>query len=362
MKLLMTADTVGGVFTYALDLATELAGAGDEVVLVTFGRRASVEQRRRIATACVADWHESELALEWMDDPWSDLNKAGQLLLEIEAEERPDVIQLNAYGHAALDWRAPVVVVAHSCVFSWWEAVHRDTPPPEWTRYRRWVRDGLGAADAVVAPSRTMLDAVQHHYGRLSAPGVVIANGSAVPLAPADVVKRPFALAAGRLWDAGKNLALLAGASVGLAPGSVRVAGEGADGAKAGGLEMLGPLSARSLARERREAAVFAAPARYEPFGLAVLEAARDRCALVLGDIPSLRELWGPDALYVSPDDPEQLAGALRMLLDDLPAAAELGDRVQHRAERNYARPAMAGAYRHLYATVAAGDREVMAR
>jgi glycogen synthase len=362
MKVLMTADTVGGVFTYALDLVTGLAEAGDEVLLVTFGRRASVEQRRRIAAAGVADWHESELALEWMDDPWSDLDSAGELLLEIEAEERPDVVHLNAYGHGALDWRAPVVVAAHSCVLSWWEAVHGVAPPSAWDRYRRWVRDGLIAADAVVAPSRAMLDAVERHYGRLSAPGALIPNGSAVPLAPADVVKQPFALAAGRLWDAGKNLALVVGASVGLPPGSVRVAGEGGDGAEAGGLEMLGPLSARSLARQRRQAAVFAAPARYEPFGLAVLEAARDRCALVLGDIPSLRELWGTDALFVSPDDPEHLAAALRGLLDDLPAAAELGERAQRRAQRSYARPAMADAYRHLYATVAAGHRKAMAR
>ncbi len=361
MKLLMTADTVGGVFTYAVDLVTELAQTGDEVVLVTFGRRASAEQRRRIATAGVAGWHESELALEWMDDPWSDLNTAGELLLEIEAEERPDVVQLNAYGHAALDWRAPVVVAAHSCVFSWWEAVHGVAPPPAWTRYRRWVRDGLSAADAVVAPSRAMLDAVVRHYGRRSDPGVVIPNGSAVPPASADVVKRPFAVAAGRLWDAGKNLALLAGASVGLPPGSVRVAGEGGRRAEVGGLEMLGALSARSLGHLRRDAAVFAAPARYEPFGLAVLEAARDRCALVLGDIPSLRELWEPDALFVSPDDPEQLASVLRTLLDDLPAAAALGQRAQRRAVRNYARPAMARAYRRLYATVAAGGRQVMA-
>jgi glycogen(starch) synthase len=362
MKLLMTADTVGGVFTYAVDLATELARGGDEVVLVTFGRRASAEQRRRIASSGVAGWHESELALEWMDNPWNDLDSAGALLLEIEAEERPDLIHLNAYGHAALTWRAPVVVAAHSCVFSWWEAVHGVAPPAAWTRYRRWVRDGLTAADAVVAPSRAMLESVQRHYGRWSAPVGVIPNGSAVPLAPAAVVKRPFALAAGRLWDAGKNLALLAGASVGLAPGSVRVAGEGGDGAEVGGLQMLGPLSAQTLARQRRDAAVFAAPARYEPFGLAVLEAARDCCALVLGDIPSLRELWGPDARYVSPEDPDQLAAALRTLLDDLPTAAQLGQRAQRRAERNYALPAMADAYRRLYATAAAGDRQVIAR
>jgi glycogen(starch) synthase len=362
MKLMMTADTVGGVFTYALELAAGLAQAGDEVVLVTFGRRATAEQRCRIAAAGIAGWYESELALEWMEDPWSDLHAASQWLLEIEADERPDVVHLNAFGHAALTWQAPVVVVAHSCVLSWWEAVHGGAAPPAWAGYRRWVRDGLAAADAVVAPSRAMLDAVERHYGRRSSPGVVIHNASTVPLAPAGIVKQPFALAAGRLWDAGKNLALLAGASFRLAPGSVRVAGEGGGGAEAGGVELLGALSARSLARQRREAAVFAAPARYEPFGLAILEAARDRCALVLGDIPSLRELWEPDALFVSPDDPEQLAGALRTLLDDLPTAAELGRRAQRRAERRYPFAKMVDAYRHLYASTIAGDRQVAAR
>jgi glycogen synthase len=360
MKLMMTADTIGGVFTYALDLISGLVQAGDEVVLVTFGRAASAEQRQRIAGAGVATWHESELALEWMDDPWGDLHAAQELLLEIESEERPDVVHLNAYGHAAAAWQAPVVVVAHSCVLSWWEAVHGTTPPPRWRRYREWVCDGLGAADAIIAPSRAMLDALERHYGGSAARGALIHNGSAAPPAPADVVKRPFALGAGRLWDAGKNLALLVGASVGLAPGSVRVAGQGGSGARAGGLEMLGECSAETLARIRREAAVFAAPARYEPFGLAVLEAARDRCALVLGDIPSLRELWAQDAVFVSADDPEQLAAALRTLLEDLPAAARLGARAQRRAER-YALPAMTNAYRELYAAVGAADRRAVA-
>lgn len=355
----MTADTVGGVFTYALDLIRGLSQAGDEVVLVTFGRGADAEQRQRIAAAGVARWEQSELALEWMDEPWSDLRHAEELLLELESEERPDIVHLNAYGHAAAAWRAPVVVVAHSCVCSWWQAVHGGSPPPRrWARYHRWVSDGLAAADAVVAPSRAMLGALERHYG-LVTPGVMIHNASATPLAPADVVKEPFALAAGRLWDAGKNLRLTAEASRWLASGSVRVAGDG--GAGGGRLELLGPLSAELLARHRRDAAVFVAPARYEPFGLAVLEAARDRCALVLGDIPSLRELWEPDAVFVSPDDPERLAGVLRRLLGDLPSAAELGTRAQRRAA-GYGLATMTDAYRSLYETIPSAKRQMAAR
>ena len=56
-----------------------------------------------------------------------------------------------------------------------------------------------------------------------------------------------------------------------------------------------------------RCAAIYALPARYEPFRLEVLEAAAPGCALVLGDIASLRELWDGAALFVAPDDDRAL-------------------------------------------------------
>ena len=62
-------------------------------------------------------------------------------------------------------------------------------------------------------------------------------------------------------------------------------------------------------------AAVFAAPARYEPFGLGILEAGLAACALVLGDIPSLREVWGDAATYAGDDD--ALVAGIRDALDD---------------------------------------------
>jgi glycogen synthase len=61
----------------------------------------------------------------------------------------------------------------------------------------------------------------------------------------------------------------------------------------------------------------YALPARYEPFGLTVLEAALAGCTLVLGDIPSLGELWADAAVFVPPEDPEALQLALQGLIDD---------------------------------------------
>ncbi len=349
----MTTDTVGGVLTYSIDLIRGLRRHDVEIVLATFGPRPSAEQRRRIAGAGVGAVHETDLALEWMPDPWRDVQAAQELLLELEAEVRPDVVHLNAFAPGRAPFHAPALVVGHSCVWSWWNAVHGQAPPPEWNRYRAAVRAGLRGADAVVAPSQTMLAALQRWYGPLPGRCVRIFNGSGDgDPAPARLQKRPLALSAGRAWDEAKNIATLIRAAdrPGLR-GRVFVAGEGATQAGAatpGGATLLGPLAPPELARLRRRASIYAAPARYEPFGLGILEAARDRCALVLGDIPSLHEIWGDAAVYVTPDDEEQLGRTLERLLDDAAAASRLGE-LACRVATRFSVAAMAGAYRRLY-------------
>src|SRR3546814_15476866 len=76
---------------------------------------------------------------DWSSDVCSsdlDITRAGDWLMTLARELRPDLIHLNGYAHAALPWRSPVVVVAHSCVLSWWRAVHGCEAPPEWRTYR----------------------------------------------------------------------------------------------------------------------------------------------------------------------------------------------------------------------------------
>jgi glycosyltransferase involved in cell wall biosynthesis len=73
-------------------------------------------------------------------------------------------------------------------------------------------------------------------------------------------------------------------------------------------------------------------PARYEPFGLAVLEAALSGCALVLGDIPSLRETWEGAAEFAPPDDDAALAARVRALAADGPRRAALSASARERA------------------------------
>jgi glycogen synthase len=352
-RVLMTADTVGGVWTYALELADALEPHGVEVCLATMGRPLLGWQRDELAASSVAEVHESGFALEWMDEPWADVDRAARWLLELEDRLAPDAVHLNGYAHGALPWRAPTVVVAHSCVLSWWDAVHGQAPPPAWNEYRRRVVGGLHAAGAVVAPTAAMLQAVRRWYGVPG--GVVVPNGRRPGAVPAGG-KEPVILGAGRLWDEAKNLQALARVADRV-DWPVVLAGDAGYGIDARGARLLGLLPPDELRGWMGRAAVFCEPARYEPFGLSALEAGLAGCALVLGDVPSLREVWGDAAVYIDPGDDGALAAALGRLTSQPEWCATLGRRARERA-RAYSPERMAAGYLDLYTQA---SREVQA-
>ncbi|HLL56175.1 MAG TPA: glycosyltransferase family 4 protein, partial [Myxococcaceae bacterium] len=316
MKVLMTADTVGGVWIYAVELARALGGEGVGVALATQGAPLTEDQRRQVRGLDHVELFESAYKLEWMDDPWDDVARCSGWLLELASRVKPDVVHLNQYAYGGLPFRAPTLVVGHSCVLSWWEACRKDFPPASWERYRQEVAHGLSTADAVVAPSGAMLSALRRHYGPLPDARVILNGRDPSERSPAP--KEPLVLSAGRLWDAAKNVAALEDVAPRL-PWAVVVAGDGretGEGApRPGKVHPLGKVPPRALAGWFSRAAIYALPARYEPFGLSVLEAAQAGCALVLGDIASQRELWDGAAVFVPPDDHAALEAALHALI-----------------------------------------------
>lgn len=331
----MTTDTVGGVWTYALELARALTRAEPDarVALATMGLPLSPNQWAEVERLPNVEVFESGYKLEWMEEPWGDVREAGDWLLDIEARFRPDVVHLNGYAHGALPWRAPALVVGHSCVLSWWRACRGGALPEEWDTYRREVSRGLRAARLAVAPSTAMLRSLHDDYGPLAARQVVYNGRDRSRFAPGR--KEPFVFTAGRVWDEAKNVGNVDCAARGL-PWPVYLAGE--QQSPVGGLravdtlQPLGKLSPGEMADWMGRASIYALPARYEPFGLSAVEAGLCGCALVLGDIPSLREIWGDAALFVPPDSIPALAAALKRLIGDPGLRRAYGARARMRA------------------------------
>jgi glycogen synthase len=318
LKILMTTDAAGGVWQYSLDLSAGLTGRGAEVTLAVLGPRPSDAQRDQARSITRVGVFESDYALEWMPEPWSDVDASGAWLLDLQAHSGADIIHLNGYSHAALPWKRPVVSVAHSCVFSWWRAVHGCSPPPEWTEYQRRVTRGLNAASALVAPTAAMADNLRLDYPDAVKPARVIHNFSRAPRYR-EVKKEPLFFAAGRIWDEAKNLRMLSELRSSL-EWELRIAD--------------GTLSHAALLGEMAKASIFVHPALYEPFGLSVLEAARAGCCLLLADIPSLRELWEGAAIFINPRNPGGWTREMNRLAGDPEECARLGELAQIHSRR----------------------------
>lgn len=351
MKLLMTTDSVGGVWTYAAELARGLQSFDIEMLLVSSGGPLTDAQRTEIEALPHVRLVETRFKLEWMEDPWGDVAQYGERLLALAAEFRPDVVHLNEFSYGALKWQVPTIVVGHSCVSSWFESVRQTTPGPEWSTYRSAVSAGLRGADVIVAPTQCMLHALQKHYGPLPV-GQVIHNGfDAASELTIDREKEPFIFSAGRAWDEAKNITAL-GRVASRVPWPIKIAGLPSPHAESSnvpsGLVSLGRLNRDQMRLQYARAAIYCLPARYEPFGLTPLEAASAGCALVLGDIPSLREVWGDAPRFVSPHDDEALADTLNRLIENEHERRGVARHCRARAAE-FSRQRMSQSYFELY-------------
>jgi glycosyltransferase involved in cell wall biosynthesis len=360
-RVLMTADTLGGVLQYAVELSLGLAGQGIQVVLATMGGPLPADLKAALESQRLVRVFESAFKLEWMDEPWDDVDRAGRWLLDLTRRVQPDLVHVNGYTHAALPFDRPVVSVAHSCVCSWWRAVRGGAAPPYFDEYRARVTSGLKTAHAVVAPSQAMSTSLQSEYGKPRLVEVIHNGRNAGDFIPS--AKEPFVLSLGRIWDEGKNLALLERAAPTI-PWPVVIAGASGvaprqeDHSSFHNARYLGPLGSGAVRRMLSKAAIYALPARYEPFGLSVLEAALSGAALVLGDIPSFRELWEDAALYVDTEDASQLSHAICDLIESPARQVEMGRRARARAQR-FSSEAMTLRYSSLYESLVSEESRV---
>jgi glycosyltransferase involved in cell wall biosynthesis len=335
LKVLMTADTVGGVWTYSMELCRALSEFDIHFHLVTLGAEMQPWQAKEVGELDNVTVHETGFKLEWMDDPWNDVEESGAYLLTLQKAVQADIVHLNGYAHAALDWNVPVISVAHSDVYSWFRAVKKENAPAGWGIYFDKVRNGLSQANHVVAPSRAMLAELNAIYEFGNNQSVIYnARGNEhFSIGKKDKT----VLCMGRVWDEAKNVQLLVNAAPKICY-PIRIAGENqfernVTDVEESNVTSLGKLGSLQIAKELSTAAVYVLPAKYEPFGLSVLEAALSGCALILGDIPSLREIWLDNAIYVDTDNSDELAEVVNALMKDEERLNQAAEKARKRAQ-----------------------------
>jgi glycosyltransferase involved in cell wall biosynthesis len=330
-KILMTIDAAGGVWRYGMDLAAGLRPFGFETVFACFGplpTAAQVAEAEALGALRIC-----EAPLDWMVENEAALRDVPDLIAEMARSENVDLIHLNLPSQAAcLNVRKPVVVTAHSCVCTWFEAVRGHGIPNNWQWQLELNRTGFGRADTVLMPSESHAALSQQVYGPIDRLQVVF-NATRVP--PAADPKSEFVFAAGRWWDDGKNGTVLDAAAPQLGwPLVMAGSNQGPSGQylPLRNVEHRGELDHTATMALMRDAAIVVSPSLYEPFGLAALEAARTASALVLADIPTYRELWDGVALFADPHDPDSFAEAINLLARNTDLCRTLGRQAQVRS------------------------------
>lgn len=350
MKILMTTDTVGGVWNYSLELCKELKKQDVEVHLVAMGAWPSKYQRKEISAFGNVTLYKSDFKMEWMQDPWEDVEKSRKWINCIYHTIKPDLIHLNNYAQVEEEWDCPVVTVFHSCVKTWWQAVKGTSAPAVWDSYAKIVERSLNASDVIVGPTEAILrDAMEAH--KIDSETKVIYSGKDMDFQEG-INKEEFILCTGRIWDEGKNLNLLSEIAANL-DWPVYVAGNNINPntgrvCEVKNVQFLGKLQPEELKTWMQRAEIFVSPTKYEPFGLAILEAAKAGCALALSNISTLKELWSGNAVFFDPKNPEEAKQIINQLIEDKDFRREVAAKSTAEAEK-YNAEKMGSEYYDLY-------------
>ncbi len=366
VHVLVTADTLSGTWTYTRELVTGLVTRGVRVTLVSFGEIPLPDQTSWMDHLHGLDYRPTAFRLEWMQEAEEDLAESSAFLLALVKELRPDVLHLNQFSYGNLPVDIPRVVFAHGDLVTWSEAVEDGVPRfarRSARRVTRWYRDrvlaGLTCADIVVAPSAWMLDRMRACYLRPRQEKVIYPGRNPIFFNPY-VSKEELVLAVGRVVDAGKQVSLLTqqmhplpvcivGADQTVAAPRVPIRADVKLATERTSVAIRGPQTEAQLRALYSRASIYAATARYEPLGMATLEAAFSRCAIVANDIPSFRELWGDSALYFRTNDAGSLAEGIHALHADRTACRAYAEMAYSRARERFTTKRMMDDYLQLY-------------
>jgi len=361
LHVLVTADVMSGSWTYTRELVTGLVTRGVRVTLLTFGEIPLPDQTAWMDRLHGLEYRPTAFRQEWMDEAPQDLPESSGFLANLVHEVRPDLLHLHQFCHGNLAVDVPRVIMVHGDLISWAQAVQGCTPRP--TRWLQWYREtvvrGIAAADAVVAPSVWMLDTLRSIYTCPRREAVIYPGRNPIFFNPY-ISKDDSVLSVGRLVDAGKQVFLLTqhahpfpvcivGAEQTVPVPRVPIRADVKVSTAEASVAIRGPQTEAQLRALYSRAAVYAATPRYEPLGMATLDAAFSRCAIAANDIPSFREVWGDAALYFRTNDASSLATILRQFDSDRPLRQAYADRAFARARERFTAHRMIDGYLDLY-------------
>lgn len=263
----------------------------------------------------------------------------------------------------------PVVVTLHG---PHW--LHRTRPgkpgPGPDARREDWEAEGLRRIDAIISPSRDVLERTRAEWGLPNVPTAIIGNPVRVdPLdLPAARLAQPQLLFVGRFDRIkGADLLLEAFARIAAVHPTCRLSFAGPDSGLVQDdgstlhlpqavarlpetardrVDMLGPQTREQIASLRRGHPITIIASRYETFGVALIEAMAAGSAVVSTRVGGCAEILrdGETGLLVPPEDAEALSRACLRLLDDSALKQELGSAARADVEARFAPEVVAGA------------------
>jgi glycosyltransferase involved in cell wall biosynthesis len=320
----------GGIPKYLSRIATELIGGGDELSLLANTRRLErpVPGAREVGIRVkgTSVWREGFLPL-WL------------------ARRRPDVLWAPESQLPRL-CPVPSAITIHDLASLRFPGVK---PAEHVDHFRTAVARSARRATRVIAVSRATADDVVELYGIDPEKVKIVPNGVDDAFSPDDrgasieAVRRrwgiegPFVLHVGSLEPRKGIDVLIEAASLARDAGAGwRVVLAGSTGfqgeriaqqaRESGACTLLGPVSDGELLDLLRAAGAFAAPALYEGFGIAPLEAmACGTPAVIAADSGGLVEVSGPAAIVVGERTPEAWRTALEQALAHPPRLIEAG-------------------------------------
>jgi hypothetical protein len=307
----MTADVVGSEWSYSLELARALAAHGVRVSLSTSCGTLTKDQRREAARVPGLAVYDAGFQLDWSAGFPEDLGKARSWLLKLEERLSPDIVHLNGFSYGPIVFRSPVVVVAHSAS----PMIRAGGERSDQIRLNAEIKAALDCADLLIVPTYALLDELKTSF-HLNLPSKVIPyfrRGTDYRTSP----KQKFVLSAGKSNEGAKARAAVERAASELDWPVVT-----ANATRA----------STKTAEQFSKAAIYCIPSQSESSDVPVLEGALSRCALVIGDVPNLRENWNNCALFVPPGNTELLRKSLQMLIVDQDLREDMAQRAFTRA------------------------------